>query len=605
MKFFTSKLLLLSTLIFTLVALLLLADTFIEEKIASSYKELSKKHIQESHEKIIKNVVYTLHTVASKLLEDTANASLDQSTIPILVKEHLAKTILEVNLKNPDMYIAVNKIVDFKGGDNYATPLIHPYKKTTNGMYLSTNIQDIKGNFVYLDELEGINKKGEVLYDHFFLKKTTKEMVHQLSFAKLFEPLDWLIVAGVSLNTMDKELEKENSAVKAKLAIFQKIFTIVFIVIALLFIFILYKKEQNDLALKEKELKLSYKREELKNYQQVLYSMLDLVEKRDTYTAGHTQRVAKYAVLIAEALELPQDEIDLLYESAIMHDIGKVTTPDTILLKPGQLNENEFKIIKGHLTSGYEILVSMKAFEEHAKVMRDHHERYDGGGYPRGIKGHEISTLSHILILADAFDAMTSTRIYRPKKELEEALVEILECRGTQFAPDIVDAAYPVLKRKGVIPADHKYLNGEMEEARVAFYYKDTLTGLYNYRYLDYLLKSAQHTEGEKYTYCDLITLTNFSEYNEKLGWLKGDKKLCEVSHILIQKYKTALIFRIFGDDFLVLRQEQTKMQKDELLADLSLENSLININVYHFNLSTLQVNNFIELSTHISKSLK
>ena len=173
--------------------------------------------------------------------------------------------------------------------------------------------------------------------------------------------------------------------------------------------YLIFKLEQQLSENLAKNFQADYNKEKLANYQQVLYSLLDLVEKRDSYTAGHTQRVARYAVMIAEAMKLPKEKIDLLYETAIMHDIGKVVTPDAVLLKPGKLSPNEYKVIQGHLSSGYDILNSIKAFKPHAEIMRDHHERYDGKGYPRGLKGSDISILSHILIIADDLQSYLSS----------------------------------------------------------------------------------------------------------------------------------------------------------------------------------------------------
>lgn len=520
------------------------------------------------------------------------------------IKNRIAKLIRSMKFKNPDIYVWVNEVYNYEGGDGYAIRRVHPNLVHTEGMQLSTNTKDIKGNLPYLEELEGVKKDGEVYLEYYFKKKTSEGIHHKLSYAKLFKPFDWIIATGIYLDDIEEIIAKESQNLTKELEFHHNILIFVSIMLSSFLILLLYKKEKSDIESKEDEIKLIHKQEEVENYQQVLYSMLDLVEKRDTYTAGHTQRVARYAVLIAEAMDFDQDEIDMLYEAAIMHDIGKVSTPDAILLKPGRLNENEYKIIQGHLTCGYEILTSIKAFIPHAQIMRNHHERYDGKGYPRGLKGDEIPLLSHILILVDAFDAMTSQRIYKARKEIDVALKEIEELKGKQFSPIVVDAALPVLKKVGVLTAEHNYLSDELEEARVAYYYKDPLTGLYNYHYLEHILFFAKHIQAKHYQCCYFINTTNFNNYNKEYGWIQGDKKLYELAKNLSTTLPDATIFRIYGDDFLILHEKHYDIDAKELKESLKL-GDILDISLFHLDLNTLHVKSFSELSDVIFKFIK
>ena len=165
------------------------------------------------------------------------------------------------------------------------------------------------------------------------------------------------------------------------------------------------------------------KREKIKNQEQIIYSMIDMIEARDSYTAGHTKRVATYCVLIAQEMGYTPKDIEFLKKAAWLHDIGKISTPDSVLLKPSKLDNTEYKLIQEHLNSGYEMLSKIDQYKVIADIMREHHEKYDGSGYPRGLKAEEIKPLSRIMMVADAFDAMTTNRVYKPKKQSKSHLM--------------------------------------------------------------------------------------------------------------------------------------------------------------------------------------
>lgn len=142
----------------------------------------------------------------------------------------------------------------------------------------------------------------------------------------------------------------------------------------------------------------------------VIFSLVNIIEKRDSYTAGHTQRVAQYSVLIAREMGLNEDRIDDMYRACMLHDIGKISTPDSILLKLGKLSELEYEIIKEHVVVSYELLREVDIYKDIAEIIRHHNEHYDGSGYPQGLKGDEIPMMSQIMTLADSFDAMTTKK---------------------------------------------------------------------------------------------------------------------------------------------------------------------------------------------------
>jgi putative nucleotidyltransferase with HDIG domain len=176
-----------------------------------------------------------------------------------------------------------------------------------------------------------------------------------------------------------------------------------------------------------------------------LYSMAKIMDARDPYTSQHSTRVTSLAIMQAEYLGLSEIDRDILYVSSKLHDIGKVGIPDSILLKPGPLTQEEFSIIKKHPDIGADILKSISIMERETEIIRHHHERYDGKGYPAGIKGDEIPLLSRIIALADTFDAMTSERPYRSALSTKEAIQEITRCKGTQFDPHLAESFIKII----------------------------------------------------------------------------------------------------------------------------------------------------------------
>jgi len=173
------------------------------------------------------------------------------------------------------------------------------------------------------------------------------------------------------------------------------------------------------------------------NMLSTLNSMAKILDARDPHTSQHSTRVTTLSVAMANILKLSDDEKDVLYIAASLHDIGKVGIPDSILLKPGTLTDEEFMIIKRHPDIGADILKPIPPMSRETEVIRYHHERYDGKGYPLGIGGEEIPLLSRIICLADSYDAMTSDRPYRNGLPMDKAIEEIERCMGSQFDPEL------------------------------------------------------------------------------------------------------------------------------------------------------------------------
>jgi len=162
------------------------------------------------------------------------------------------------------------------------------------------------------------------------------------------------------------------------------------------------------------------------------------IEARDEYTRGHSARVTAIADAIARRLGWDDERLDLLQLGGPLHDVGKLAIPDDVLRKPGRLDDDELAQIREHPRLGARILLRLAAFRGALPYVLYHHERWDGTGYPTGRAGEQIPLEARVLAVADAFDAMTSDRPYRPALSREEALAEVERCSGTQFDPEIV-----------------------------------------------------------------------------------------------------------------------------------------------------------------------
>ena len=169
------------------------------------------------------------------------------------------------------------------------------------------------------------------------------------------------------------------------------------------------------------------------------------VEAKDTYTRGHSDRVSEFSVLIGKHLGLPETDLKTLQIGGLFHDIGKIGVPDSILLKEGKLTDDEYSEIKNHPTIGAHILSSATIFKDIIPIVKHHHEKYDGNGYPGKLKGEDIPYFARIAAVADTFDAMTSKRTYRDALPLEVVISEIERCKGTQFDPKIADVFLDIL----------------------------------------------------------------------------------------------------------------------------------------------------------------
>jgi putative two-component system response regulator len=184
-------------------------------------------------------------------------------------------------------------------------------------------------------------------------------------------------------------------------------------------------------------------------YMRSIKALIQIIDARDHYTHRHSENVSRYAVSIAKSLGLNVKEVEAIKEACALHDLGKIAIHDYILNKPGKLNEKEWEQMKLHTVKGAQILAPLNFLDGIIDIVRQHHERYDGKGYPDGRKAEQIYLGSRIIAVADAFDAMTSKRPYRKRPlNRKEAVKELKKNSGTQFDPKIVEIFLKVLKKK-------------------------------------------------------------------------------------------------------------------------------------------------------------
>ena len=188
----------------------------------------------------------------------------------------------------------------------------------------------------------------------------------------------------------------------------------------------------------------------LDSAEQVIFSLAAAVDAKDSLTEEHTQRVAESARRIGTRFGLPEVMLDALYRGGLIHDIGKIGVPDAILLKPGPLNAEELVRMRAHVIIGEDIVRPLRSGTTLLPIIRHHHERFDGRGYPDGLRSREIPRLARIVSVCDAFDALVNDRPYRPRLPIDQALALLIDGAGHQWDPEVVELFV------GEMPAIHR-----------------------------------------------------------------------------------------------------------------------------------------------------
>jgi putative nucleotidyltransferase with HDIG domain len=199
-------------------------------------------------------------------------------------------------------------------------------------------------------------------------------------------------------------------------------------------------------------------------YRSTLRALTSALETRDSETHGHSERVVTYSLRLGREYGLPSEKLKALEFGSLLHDIGKIGVPDSILRKPGKLTEEEWVKMREHPVHGQQILRGIEFLEGAARVVSQHHEKWDGSGYPLGLREEEVDVCARIFAVADAFDAITSDRVYRPGKSYQEAAQELDDWAGRQFDPKVVEAFHRVpqedwdeLHRRSLLPKEDEF----------------------------------------------------------------------------------------------------------------------------------------------------
>jgi len=310
------------------------------------------------------------------------------------------------------------------------------------------------------------------------------------------------------------------------------------------------------------------------------------IDAKDAYTSGHSVRVAMCAEEIAKALGWNEEQVLNIHYIALLHDIGKIGIPDAILNKPSHLTEDEFGIIKRHPVIGHAILKDIKIIEQVSEGAMYHHERYDGTGYPFGLKGEEIPLCARIVGIADAYDAMTSNRVYRAKLSDEMVIAEFEKFKGTQFDPELTELFLGMLRNGFSIPSadwlneyaeKNNEMNGDKDkslnkmlteyalEARIVAMC-DSLTGLYNRSYAE--TKIPPMLKAEEGGALFVIDVDNFKAINENYGHIAGDYTLKAFAEALKNfACDDDIICRVGADEFILYRKALNDRSEIALVA--------------------------------------
>ncbi|WP_163329228.1 HD domain-containing phosphohydrolase [Desulfurobacterium thermolithotrophum] len=332
------------------------------------------------------------------------------------------------------------------------------------------------------------------------------------------------------------------------------------------------------------ELQEKLKKEE-KLTETIIKTLVRGIEIRDSYTRGHSERVAFYSKRIAEEINLSKEKINNIYMAAILHDIGKIGIPDSILLKPSKLTDKEYEIIKLHPILSYELLKHIELLEGALDGIKYHHERWNGNGYPKGLKGEEIPIEARIIAIADSFDAMTSNRIYRKAIDKKKAIKEIKEKAGIFYDPEIVEAALPILMYEKPVGLTEEYLDvsiiREIEERRLDYFLRDSLTGVFNRNALEYVYNLMKDKKESFSVY--VVDIAKLREINISQGWKKGDEILKRVVSMIEEKFKPSYIVRYAGDNFVFFVNETVeepvvRKRIEEIEKELDIQLSFVEL---------------------------
>lgn len=298
---------------------------------------------------------------------------------------------------------------------------------------------------------------------------------------------------------------------------------------------------------------------------QTITTIANIIDAKDEYTKGHSYRVAMYSSALAQELGYSKEQVANVKYIGLLHDIGKIGIPDSILNKPGKLTDNEYAIMRRHAEIGGNILEGNNMIDGMNAGAKYHHERYDGRGYPLGLKGDEIPEMARIIGIADAYDAMTSNRVYRKRLSDEKVISEIKRCSGTQFDPKIAEIFVGMIESgqlNGINPDAAAEAGGKSMAERSA----DLLQSVIGFKEKpydnehDYLTGALSRNAGEaiiskalseKDGGLFIVDITDLLAVNKNYGIVSGDRVLTEVADILLERKELTVVVRYDGSAFL------------------------------------------------------
>ncbi len=521
--------------------------------------------------------------ISACIFEDDFEEKIKSNIIFILAKKNA--------LSKKNDYIFIN---DIKGN------IIIFYDKIYNNniklwdLYQNSSKKEYAKE-VFKKELKAYNKEGGDYIEYNWIEPKIKRFTKKISFIRGYKKWGWIIGKGFYEDDVFKAITQLKYNLKLiVLNIIKNSYILVFFLSITFFAIMYMIFRHTDKRIKqifdklEEALKTNKKLDDSKYHIVQLKNMVQYIneainrfkeyedefleafaysmEARDTYTKGHSQRVAYYAQIIAKTLGLDYSKQQELHRAGLLHDIGKIGIPDNILLKPGKLTFNEYSIIKHHSLFSYEIVSKIEQFKSMANYIRHHHERCDGKGYPDGLKCSEIEVEAKILAIADVFDALTSKRTYRNKLSPKQAM-EIL--KKEQLDQEIITKIGSVLienciKESGIeIKLEQ---TKEIEKVRKEMFDIDYMTGLKRRKVL---IQEANKLIQKKYIFAVLmVDIKGLSFINYEFSTEAGDKLIVysalALSEILEkQNYaKQKHISRAYNDAFLFLIDDETLIKQ-------------------------------------------
>lgn len=324
---------------------------------------------------------------------------------------------------------------------------------------------------------------------------------------------------------------------------------------------------------------------------QTIMTIVNSIESKDKYAKGHAKRVSQYTVLLAQDLGYSEEEVEQIRYVALLYDIGKISIPKEVLNKPGKLSDDEYALIKQHPVIGAEILKGIESPKGLEEAARYHHERYDGTGYPEGLKGEEIPMIARMIAIADAYDAMMSNRAYRHSLTDAQAEGELRRGIGTQFDPQLVDAFMKLIMKKRVTNIlsqneQEEDSEGDIANAVLRKFLGNAATDQQTEQRLDPLTMVYTKAYGQKVLReylknndgCLLIIdIDSLRSVNVKHGISRGDIYLNTMVGLLNAAFPNKILYRSSGDEFMcflsgIVNNEDAEDTVARLLAMLEQE---------------------------------